>query len=40
VEDTIAHDDGSRLPIVRMTLRFDSPIDSSVYDYFHPVVTA
>lgn len=39
VEDTIADKDGSRLPIVRMTLRFESPIESAVYDYFHPVVT-
>ncbi len=32
--------DGKPLPVVQMTLRFDSPIDSAVYDYFHPVVTS
>ncbi|MFD1338727.1 DUF3427 domain-containing protein [Microbacterium lemovicicum] len=26
------------LPVVRMRLRFDAPIDHAVYDYFHPVV--
>jgi len=39
VEDTIAGKLGQLLPIVRMTLRFESPIESAVYDYFHPVVT-
>jgi hypothetical protein len=32
--------DGDLLSVVKMVLRFDSPIDSAVYDYFHPVVTA
>lgn len=27
------------LDVVRMLLRFDQPIDSALYDYFHPVVT-
>ena len=31
--------DGKSLPVVQMLLRFDRPIDSAVYDYFHPVVT-
>lgn len=39
-EETMRDVDGSSLPVVRMTLRFESPIESAVYDYFHPVVTA
>ncbi len=31
--------DGKPLSVVTMNLRFDSPIESAVYDYFHPVVT-
>ncbi len=30
---------GEPLNVVEMVLRFDSPIESAVYDYFHPVVT-
>jgi hypothetical protein len=26
--------------VVRMSLTFMTPIDASVYDYFHPVVMA
>lgn len=31
--------EGEPVDVVRMVLRFDSPIGSAVYDYFHPVVT-
>nr|WP_241732259.1 DEAD/DEAH box helicase [Galbitalea soli] len=31
---------GEPLPVVRMTLRFETPIDSGVFSYFHPEVTA
>lgn len=38
-ETTILDDQGKPLPIVRMLLRFDQPIESALFDYFHPVVT-
>lgn len=30
----------SPLPVVRMLLRFDEPVDAGVYSYFNPVVTS
>ena len=30
---------GEPLPVVRMLLEFDEPIDPEVYLYFNPVVT-
>lgn len=39
-EQTSMKDDkGEDLPVVKMSLIFDKPIDTSVYDYFHPTVT-
>jgi len=38
-QTTILDDHGKSLPIVRMLLRFDQPIESALFDYFHPVVT-
>lgn len=38
-ETTMPGDDGTPLSVVRMVLNLDQPIDSAVYDYFHPVVT-
>jgi hypothetical protein len=31
--------DDSPLDVVRMHLRFAQPIDSALFDYFHPVLT-
>ncbi len=31
--------EGRPLNVVQMNLDFDVPIDSAVYDYFHPVLT-
>lgn len=31
-------DKGKTIPVVRMNLIFDEPIDTAVYDYFHPTV--
>ena len=39
IQDTMPDKEGKPLNVVRMTLRFEAPIDSAVYDYFHPVVT-
>ncbi len=30
---------GARLPVVRMLLRFNEPVDAGVYSYFHPTLT-
>jgi len=38
-EDSMLDDHGKRVSVVRMTLRFDKPIDQSLFDYFHPSVT-
>lgn len=38
-QTTMPGADGSPLSVVRMLLRFDDPIESALYDYFHPVVT-
>lgn len=32
--------EGKTLPVVRMHLKFERPIDSALYDYFHPTITA
>lgn len=38
-ETTMPDDNGDRLSVVTMRLEFESPIESAVFDYFHPVVT-
>ena len=37
---TMVDTDGTRMPVVRMHLRFGTPIDTALYDYFHPSVTS
>lgn len=37
---TMVDADGARLPVVRMHLRFGTPIETALYDYFHPSVTS
>ena len=32
-------DDGSHLDVVVMRLAFERPIDTALYDYFHPSLT-
>lgn len=39
-QTTMADRHGVDLPVVRMLLRFKDPIDSALFDYFHPTVTA
>lgn len=39
-QTTMANDKGASIPVVRMLLRFDEPIESALFDYFHPTVTA
>lgn len=39
-DTTMPGDDGSRLRVVRMHLKFREPIQGAVYDYFHPSVTS
>lgn len=39
IETTMPDAQGEPLGVVRMTLRFETPIESAVYDYFHPMVT-
>jgi len=39
VQETMPDATGQPLDVVRMTLRFDEPIEVAAYDYFHPVVT-
>lgn len=39
-ETTMPDSTGARLPIVRMVLRFATPIQSALYDYFHPTVSS
>lgn len=36
---TMTNDNGAQLPAVKMVLRFEQPIDSALFDYFHPSVT-
>ena len=38
-QTTMAGTGGVPLDVVRMRLRFAEPIDSSLFDYFHPVIT-
>jgi hypothetical protein len=38
-ETTMAGNEGTRLPVVRMNLHFDEPIDTALYDYFHATLT-
>jgi len=38
-ETTMPGDDGKPLSVVTMRLDFDQPIETAVFDYFHPVVT-
>lgn len=39
VNTTMVGSNGAELPVVRMRLHFDEPIESALYDYFHPTVT-
>ncbi|MDT0203832.1 DEAD/DEAH box helicase [Nocardioides sp. AE5] len=39
-QTTMLNDKGESLSVVRMLLRFTSPIDMKLYDYFHPTITA
>lgn len=38
-QTTMPDDDGNELSVVTMNLHFDKPIESGVFDYFHPFVT-
>jgi hypothetical protein len=38
-QTTMLGADGRALNVVRMRLKFSEPIDSALFDYFHPVVT-
>ena len=38
-QTTMRDDKGQDLDVVRMLLRFDEPIDSALFDYFHPAIT-
>lgn len=38
-ETTMPDDHGAQLSVVRMNLHFAEPVDSALYDYFHPTVT-
>jgi len=38
-DTTMTGNDGAQLNVVAMRLQFESPIDSAIFDYFHPVVT-
>jgi superfamily II DNA or RNA helicase/HKD family nuclease len=39
VQSTMPDKDGKELDVVHMDLRFDVPIESALYDYFHPSVS-
>ena len=39
VETTMADSEGKELPVVRMNLHFSSPIETALFDYFHPTHT-
>lgn len=39
-QTTMRSDSGQDLDVVRMLLRFEEPIDSALFDYFHPEITA
>lgn len=38
-QTTMPNDKGQQLDVVRMLLRFDEPIESALFDYFHPEIT-
>ncbi len=38
-QTTMPGTDGAQLNVVRLRLRFAKPIDSALFDYFHPVLT-
>ncbi|MBX3098691.1 MAG: DEAD/DEAH box helicase [Salinibacterium sp.] len=38
-QTTMLGDNGNELPVVRMHLQFDDPIDVALFDYFHPNLT-
>jgi hypothetical protein len=38
-QTTMPDDNGNKLSVITMNLHFDKPIDSGVFDYFHPSVT-
>ncbi len=38
-QTTMRSDSGQALDVVRMLLRFEEPIDSALFDYFHPEIT-
>jgi len=38
-QTTMSGTDGSTLPVVKMHLRFDEPINASLFDYFHTTLT-
>jgi hypothetical protein len=38
-QTTMPDDKGRHLDVVRMMLRFDQPIESALFDYFHPEIT-
>jgi len=38
-DTTMPDDAGQLLPVVAMNLHFDRPVETGVFDYFHPVVT-
>ncbi len=37
-QTTMRGENGEELDVVRMHLTFDQPIESAVYDYFHPMI--
>lgn len=37
-QTTMPDDNGNKLSVITMNLHFDKPIDSGVFDYFHPSV--
>jgi hypothetical protein len=39
-QTTMPNDQGQQLDVVRMLLRFEEPIESALFDYFHPEITA
>ena len=39
-QTTMPGADGAALDVVRMLLRFDQPIESALFDYFHPEITS
>lgn len=40
VNTTMWDSDGKPVPVVKMNLKFDAPIQAALFDYFHPVVTS